>query len=360
MSKFIDSIVEKDLDLWSKLKLSERPIILYGTGDGADKIIDVLKSKGIGINGVFASDGFKKGKIFRGFEVVGFKEICEKFYDFTVLLSFASSLEDVISNVCRISEKVPVFAPDVPVFGDGLFDSEYFYDNINRLESIYNSLADDKSRHTFSCAINYRLSGNIKYLFECESDISEQYNVFMTKRAAEGYVDIGAYNGDTVSQFCSYFGKNIPISAFEPDARNFKKMLARFEAEKICGVNTHNIAAWNESAELEFFSRSGRNSSTGANRNLKRTLIPANSVDNILSHSCGVIKIDAEGAEKQVLQGLAQTIEKYKPVLKIAAYHRTGDYFEIPEQVLALNPDYKMYMRHLRYIPCWDTDFIFI
>ena len=57
---------------------------------------------------------------------------------------------------------------------------------------------------------------------------------------------------------------------------------------------------------------------------------------------------------------MTDTLQKFKPVLKIAAYHRTDDYFAIPEKVLGIVPDFKVYMRHLRYIPCWDTDFIFV
>ena len=77
-------------DLWQRLRASSLPVVLYGMGDGADKILKVCESKGIGISGVFASDGFARGNIFHGMPVTDYKTACEKFGRFTVLLSFAT------------------------------------------------------------------------------------------------------------------------------------------------------------------------------------------------------------------------------------------------------------------------------
>ena len=45
-------------ELWQYLKTVKKPIVLYGMGNGADKIIKVLDEYGINFQGVFASDGF--------------------------------------------------------------------------------------------------------------------------------------------------------------------------------------------------------------------------------------------------------------------------------------------------------------
>ena len=56
----MERIVEKEL--WQYLKQTDKPIVLYGMGNGADKIIKVLEEKEIRYNGVFASDGFVRDK----------------------------------------------------------------------------------------------------------------------------------------------------------------------------------------------------------------------------------------------------------------------------------------------------------
>ena len=45
-------------DIREKLKKLRTPVVLYGTGDGADRLIDDLNKLGVAVSGVFASDGF--------------------------------------------------------------------------------------------------------------------------------------------------------------------------------------------------------------------------------------------------------------------------------------------------------------
>ena len=59
-------------DIWNYLKNAQKPIVLYGTGDGADKIISVCDKKGIKVSGVFASDLFVRKREFCGMPVTSF------------------------------------------------------------------------------------------------------------------------------------------------------------------------------------------------------------------------------------------------------------------------------------------------
>ena len=47
---------------------------------------------------------------------------------------------------------------------------------------------------------------------------------------------------------------------------------------------------------------------------------------------------------------------KAKPKLNFAAYHRTEDIFRLPLLIHALNPTYRIFLRHHPYIPAWDTN----
>lgn len=93
-------------------------------GNGADKIINILEEKGIEFKGVFASDGFVKEKYFHGLKLSSYEELKQKFGDMIVLVCFGSSRLEVIENIKRISKEQELYAPEVPVFGDGLFTEE--------------------------------------------------------------------------------------------------------------------------------------------------------------------------------------------------------------------------------------------
>ena len=53
------------------------------------------------------------------------------------------------------------------------------------------------------------------------------------------------------------------------------------------------------------------------------------------------IKIDTEGAEKEIMKGAEKTIREFKPRMAIAAYHLPDDKKVIPELVLSIRDDYK-------------------
>ena len=67
-----------------------------------------------------------------------------------------------------------------------------------------------------------------------------------------------------------------------------------------------------------------------------------------------------EGSELDAIEGARETILRSRPVMKIACYHRSEDVFALVQKVLEIRPDYKVFMRHTRCIPGWDTDFYFV
>jgi len=89
-------------DLWSYLACSSKPILMYGMGNGADKILAVCGDYGIEIADFFASDGFVRGHSFHGKRVLSYSEACQKYDDFIILLSFASSLPEVVERIARL------------------------------------------------------------------------------------------------------------------------------------------------------------------------------------------------------------------------------------------------------------------
>lgn len=66
-------------DMWDRLSKENRPIVVYGMGNGADKLIRRFEKYGIEIADFFASDGFVRGHSFHGKRVKSFSEIRESY-----------------------------------------------------------------------------------------------------------------------------------------------------------------------------------------------------------------------------------------------------------------------------------------
>ena len=115
----------KEENVWDFLKKDGKPVMIYGMGNGAEKIISTLNTYQITVSEIFASDEFVRGHSFLGYKVLKYSEVCEKYDDFNVVLAFATHLENVIENIKKINNEHKVFAPDVPVAGGGLFTREY-------------------------------------------------------------------------------------------------------------------------------------------------------------------------------------------------------------------------------------------
>lgn len=347
-------------DMWDYLAKSSKSIVMYGMGNGADKILSVCERYGIEICDFFASDGFVRGHSFHGKRVLSFSEAKEKYgaENMIVLLSFASSLPDVMDNIKKISAECEIYAPDVPVCGDELFTLDFAKKHRTEIEAVYALFEDDESKRIFKNVISYKLTGDIKYLFEAESNKDEVYSNLLRADTIRTYADLGAYNGDTIRELMRYSLALSDVVAFEPDRRSFRKLCEFCDTlADTPRVEKINAAAWNEDMTLTFGDEGNRNSGLFARG--KSVEVFATSLDKILNgRDIDYIKYDVEGCEREALMGSTETIAKYSPRLLVSVYHRSEDIFAIPLQIKSIKPDYKLFLRRYPYIPAWDLNLI--
>ncbi|MCQ2461800.1 MAG: FkbM family methyltransferase [Clostridia bacterium] len=342
------------VSVWDRAKSCGKPVVLYGMGNGADMVFDVLDGIGVTVSDVFASDNFVRGHSFHGFRVLKYADICEKYDDFLILMTFAVHDKDTMERVKQMSEQHELLSPTVPVAGKGLFTLDYIKENEALFDRAFGLLADEKSRFDFISVLNFKISGKVKYLFDCESEKAQLYSTVFPLREDEIIVDLGAYDGDTIREFTAVTnGKYRKIYAFEPDEKNFRKL--QKNTEDMENISLFNIGAWDCEQTLYFSKKAGRNSHTSEKQNGVPVLF--NSVDNVIDGEVTFIKMDIEGAESRALSGAAQTIKKYKPKLYVCAYHRNEDAFALPIKINELCGEYKIYYRHHPYIPAWESNF---
>lgn len=357
-------------DLWEYLKHSHKPILLYGMGNGADKIRAVCERKGISISDCFASDGFVRGQFFHGKQVLSFTEAKEKYQKsgLIALLSFGSSLPDVMDTVKQIGKECELYAPDVPVFGDSLFDMAFLQQHAAQFHAAYELLSDDISKKLFVDMIQFKLTGSLHFLTVTDQTRQTIYRELLHTERFTAYLDLGAYNGDTVRELLPAAPSLKVAYAWEPDRRSFAKLQTYAQNETGCQVIPLPYGAWSHADTLVFDDSGNRNASVLENasadirhRIQRTTTITAAAPDHFL-RSCNVdfIKYDVEGAERESLIGTSQTIADRAPALLVSAYHRSEDLFDLPLLLHELQPQYRLYLRRTPYIPAWDLHLIAI
>ena len=335
----------KEENVWDFLKKDGKPVMIYGMGNGAEKIISTLNTYQITVSEIFASDEFVRGHSFLGYKVLKYSEVCEKYDDFNVVLAFATHLENVIENIKKINSEHKVFAPDVPVAGGGLFTREYVKEHNDDFDFVYEHLADEKSKKDYIDILNFKVSGKVDYLLNSFSDKESIYRNILRLNDSESIVDLGAYDGDTIREFTAYTkGKYNKIIALEPDAKSYKKLIKNTAEMK--NLETYNMGAWNEKDTLIFAKEQSRNSHISASG----VPVKVTDIDSLIDCPVTMIKMDIEGSEMKALDGAKRIIKTYLPKLYVCAYHRNEDLFALGKKILSLNDKYMLYFRHSVYL----------
>ena len=163
--------------------------------------------------------------------------------------------------------------------------------------------------------------------------------------AKESFADVGALNGDTARAFLQWAGDTADhVYCFEPDAKNIEKCHKNLsDIERLGNLTVIPKGAWGESTTLSFVAKANRNSAIGAGD----ATIETTTLDEVFEDkSITFIKMDVEGAEYEALRGAEKTIRTQHPKLAISIYHKPEDILDLPELLLAYQPEYRFYLRH--------------
>lgn len=352
MNDFLPTPDEIAADLWERLAQADKPVVLYGMGNGADKILAVLERCGVEAADFFASDGFVRGHAFHGKVVLTYAEVAAKYEDFIVLLSFGSSLPEVLARFDALDAEREVYAPDVPVVeGGALFTRQFYEENYDKFRAAYDLLCDEESKRIFGELVRYKLTGNLGHLRAATSAPGCE-RAILDFAHYETMVDAGAYTGDTARKFIADCPHAKTVYAIEPDRRSYKKLTAYAEGETAAKVLPYRFCAWSEKGDAAFAAEGNRNSAAKAGG---YDTVALDTVDS-LGAPADYIKYDVEGAERAALLGSRETILRCHPDLLVSAYHRSEDLYDLPLLLHEQFPFYELRLRRFPYVPAWDIN----
>ncbi len=321
------------------IKSSGKPVAVYGAGYSGGECCEALEGL---IKYVCDDDPQKIGTVFYGFTIISPESLpIDDDYYIIIANGFIDAMQRRLSSLGLADKYLDV--------DFGRYDKErenyvYYSNNRERVEKAFELLADDKSREVFVRMINYKIHRDRQEILGIVD--SEQYfdSDVMPINDSEVFVDLGAFNGDTIRAFLQKTqAKYDKIIALEPSKRNYDELLKTTESMR--NVLCFNNGAWSENTELLFEVPDSKNSYV-SDRGTER--ISVVKLDDVLEKNGAIptlIKADIEGAEKEAIIGMRRTISMNTPKLALCVYHDTEDIFEIPLMINAINSGYDFYLR---------------
>jgi len=234
--------------------------------------------------------------------------------------------------------------------------SDSVLEKIDSLYRIYLQV-NNRSRNVFLAVLSFRLSLDPHDLADCRQPNSEMWFDIPAAESNRGYrtyLDVGAFDGDTLQQARARLSvsRGIAVEANEALFGSINEVGKSYPD----GIQIMPCAAWSHSCQLEFREVRGGMISVAeaANGDLH-----AGPIDDFVNEPVDMMKMDVEGAELSALTGCAVTL-KSSPDLAIAGYHRPDDLLSLPEFLANLgytSPEFDLHIGH--YSDCFDDTILY-
>lgn len=334
----------KDIDWQERVnQLSSNKVVLYGAGKYGINVLENIKKylPQLDVLCFVDDDKLRHGENVAGLKVVSLDEVVEQYKDCNILITNYYILQ-VLKKIQQSSFDISnVFWWGELMIED--IDNEFLRKNKNNLQKSYDSLEDGLSKMLFKNMIESRFSKNIEFFGRtCEK---QQYfpEEIIKLNNNEVFVDVGAYDGDTIEMFLSIVsGKYKHIYAFEPDKRNYDNMRYLGGGRNI---SLYNSGLYCESKLVNFSANKGGSSKIEENGLRTIKVEKFDELDSI-EDEVTFVKMDIEGSELMALHGMEETIKRSKPKLAVCIYHKFEDIWEIPLYIKSLVPEYRLYIRN--------------
>jgi len=336
---------------------SKKKVVLYCCSPFfPSKIFLLLKKHNISPVAIYDDDNTKWGKTFFGIKICSPDTLADISNAVVVV---ANRNHNSIQNILS---KIETFGVNEFCIFDALFfnsDTKSYSNLMKIIHNIYSRLYDDKSRLSFYNIFKYALYSNINDLLDIKED-NEYFPDFLQLNSNEFYLDIGAFDGDTVNLFIDKVNNKFnKIYAIEPSSINFSKLNQHFSNSP--NITIINKAAFSSECQLNFLedendlssnklvseNKQISENSSNDNFNTNTITVLCDEIDNIIpdDENPTYIKMDIEGTELEALKGMSRILKQSQPKLAVCIYHNHFDLWEIPSYLISLALNYRYYVR---------------
>lgn len=163
--------------------------------------------------------------------------------------------------------------------------------------------------------------------------------------AGTTFLDVGGYRGDSVLAFERRCNPK-QIFSFEPDPATHPALCGMVQKYGLKRTTPIQMCVGDTVGEAHFNSSDvGWGNVDKAGKVAVKTTTLDTFVAERKIERVGLIKVDTEGFEQQVLNGARATLKRDKPVILMSIYHKAEHYLYMRKWVSEMNPDYRFMVR---------------
>lgn len=356
MSQTIESIISETKN-WAlqsrdtatlRQALNERGCYIYGAGGYGRDVAAAVLDRGYPLHGFI--DSFAAASTVAGLPCHKPGEIDAAAAAQAVLILAVNNFKTPVQEVVDWARGVPfadiIYVAELPdLLGREL--GHYWQaprslvaDSAAELAAFHAMLGDDRSREILSALARYRISGRSEDHPEVDRDHQYFPRDLPIGRKGISVVDCGAFPGDMLGSIAAAGHELVNWYAFEPDPANFRYLRdvtaenGGFASASLfpCGVG--------DSSGMVRFSDGAADASRAMDAGGEGgVMVPIVRVADVVhADRIDMVKLDVEGFEAAAIDGMAELLERHRPRLAVAIYHKPADLWELAFKIDGMFP----------------------
>jgi FkbM family methyltransferase len=330
-------------------------LILFGAGQLGRKVLNVLRLAGIDPLAFADNDQNLWDTTIENIKVLSPAHAAKQFGDkaafIVTIWSLYGSFVEINQQLTKLGCKkvvpylplfwkyhkslLPHFCHDLP---------HLTFQCAEQLRQTFSLWSDEKSQACFIAFLKWRLYSDYNVL---PPSINFYPKDIFKLNEDYGFVDCGAFDGDTVTDFVNRREDAFrEIIAIEPDPVNHQKLkdaVSKLNSNIKKRITLFPAAVGDKKGEISFNACGSMASSIESSGNMSIDCI---TLDDILNpHLKYYIKVDVEGADLNVLVGAKKIIEAGNSIWTITLEHKYDDIWRIPLFIKSISNSYNFYLR---------------
>lgn len=332
--------------LYAELRHSQFPIFIWGAGSMSIEVEKRLNENGITPAGRFINTQIAQSHIIHNTKrIFSLDELKETYFKINVVMGHGHyekaaelKLNPLINRVYIIPNPYAQYkGPDL----------QYVHDNFHKIEFIKKRLTDDHSRYVLEKYIAATTTNDINHLLDSDICINDMFDLGeMNITSMENFVDIGAWEGDTLEAFMKKTnGHYDHIYAVEPDPCSFRKLSAKFDGKT--DISLFQCGLGKEEGEFYLSAENSQSTYLSQTETIVREKVNVTTIDQLFEGcQISLIKIFVPFMFLDILKGGKKCISQNKPrlLINVAADDKFLLYDTV-QWITDLNMDYKLALR---------------